>query len=302
MAERRKAAQRLAKSHEGSGRVMSPVAIEGRTIAHTFWGKAWCESVDFFSDYANRLPRGKRYARNGSVIDLQITRGAITALVSGSSVYNVRIEIAEMAPARWGQLCRQCSGSVASAVELLQGKLDRAVMSQMSSRQSGLFPEMREVRMSCSCPDSATLCKHVAAVLYGVGARLDGSPQLLFQLRGVDIGDLVSAAVSGDAITEGKRSGRRKLNADAIGAVFDIDLGVDAAPASAGKAAKTARVEANKTQDGTARSNAQRQVTSPASSKKAGKTAAHGSTSKASGIKAKKPAHSRPSSVSRRKR
>jgi len=72
MAERKLQAQRKIQQLRKKGHAVSPVNIQGRAIATTFWGKAWCENLERYSDFANRLPRGRTYARNGSVIDLQI--------------------------------------------------------------------------------------------------------------------------------------------------------------------------------------------------------------------------------------
>ena len=182
---RRGAAATIAKL-ERSGRVISPVVVEGRAIAGTFWGAAWCKNLEAYSDYANRLPRGRTYARNGSVIDLQIERGRVQALVSGSTLYDVEIDIRPLARKRWTAITSRCAGQIGSLVELLQGTISRGVMEIVTRKGEGLFPAPRDISLRCSCPDWATMCKHVAAVLYGVGARLDTRPELLFELRGVD--------------------------------------------------------------------------------------------------------------------
>ena len=159
-----KAEKEIAKLRK-KGRAIAPIVIEGRKIAASFWGKAWCDNLERYSDFANRLPRGRSYVSNGAVIDLKIARGQVEALVMGSELYNVRIEIAVAAPARWKAICADCSGSVASIVELLQGKLAKHVMERVCREADGLFPAPKEIRMSCSCPDWAGMCKHVAATL-----------------------------------------------------------------------------------------------------------------------------------------
>src|SRR5262249_19784028 len=158
----------------------------------TFWGKAWCANLEAYSDYANRLPRGRTYVRNGSVIDLQIEPGAVRALGGGSEVYERDGGIAAR-PARRGRPAAAarpgraaCAGRIDSVVELLAGKLAQGVMDRLCSRERGLFPAPSDIDFTCSCPDSARMCKHVAAVLYGIGARLDERPELLFLLRKVD--------------------------------------------------------------------------------------------------------------------
>jgi uncharacterized Zn finger protein len=206
------------------GRAVSPVEVEGRKIAKSFWGKAWCDNLERYSDYANRLPRGRTYVSNGSLIDLQIERGKVEALVSGSEIYNVKIDIAAMVPERWKSISADCAGSVGSLVELLQGKLSKNVMERVCREVDGLFPAPREITMSCSCPDWAGLCKHVAATLYGVGARLDHDPDLLFTLRGVNRDDMV-LAVGGDLpLTCSAVTSERVLADDDLAALFDLDM------------------------------------------------------------------------------
>jgi uncharacterized Zn finger protein len=195
-ARRQQAAHRLAKLKK-NGQQVSPVQIEGRKIATTLWGKAWCENLEHYSDFENRLPRGRTYVRNGSVIDLQVARGTVTALVSGSDIYDVRVDVAVVPKARWRAICRDCTGAIDSVVELLQGRLSTSVMARICEPKAGLFPSPKEISFQCSCPDWAWMCKHVAAVLYGIGARLDERPELLFLLRNVDQQDLIARADTG---------------------------------------------------------------------------------------------------------
>src|ERR1700682_1133047 len=176
------------------GHVVSPVTVEGRTIVKTFWGKSWCDNLERYSDFANRLPRGRTYVRNGSVVDLQIMPGAIRALFSGSELYEVALTVAPVGKARWKSICDDCAGASDSLVELLQGRLSKGVMERICRQNHGLFPAPAEIKLSCSCPDWADMCKHVAAVLYGIGARLDHQPELLFRLRAVDEKELIIKA------------------------------------------------------------------------------------------------------------
>lgn len=216
-----RAAQQLAKKR---GRELQPIAIEGRKIAHTFWGKAWCDSLENHSDFENRLPRGRTYVRNGSVIDLDIARGRIDALVSGSEIYKVRVDIADLKAAHWKQLKSECSESIDSLLDLLAGRFSDGVMRRLTDRERGLFPQPKEIKMSCSCPDWAVLCKHVAAVLYGVGARLDQEPQLLFLLRGVDHAELVTQAVSDGNLESALSGSGDALAGEDLGAMFGIEI------------------------------------------------------------------------------
>ncbi len=215
-----KAAKKLAKDRKGD---LQPIRIEGRLIANSFWGKSWCQNLESYSDYSNRLPRGRSYVRNGSVLDLQLSAGMVTAAVSGSSLYRISIKIAPVKTAVWKSLKTQCSGRVGSLLDLLQGKLSAPVMEIMTQRESGLFPKPAEIELGCSCPDWADMCKHVAAVLYGVGARLDHTPELLFVLRGVDHLELVTEAA--ESVSAGATSpAGDTIASDSLADVFGIEL------------------------------------------------------------------------------
>jgi uncharacterized Zn finger protein len=238
VAKRRANAAREVARRAKKGQKVSPVRVEGRTIANTFWGKAWCENLEAYSDYENRLPRGRTYVRNGSVVDLQIAPGKVTALVMGSSLYEIEIAIEPMKPAAWKAIASECTGRIDSLVELLAGKLSSGVMEVMTRKGKGLFPAPREISLDCSCPDYADLCKHLAAVLYGVGARLDEKPELLFVLRNVDHMDLIAQA--GDAPAVGRPAKGKTLAAGDLSGIFGIELDPGtAAPAAAPKSRRT---------------------------------------------------------------
>ncbi|AWM41636.1 hypothetical protein GobsT_72900 [Gemmata obscuriglobus] len=228
VAQRRaQAAKEVAKRNK-KGPPCSPVNIEGKSIAATFWGKAWCTNLEGYSDFANRLPRGRTYVRNGSVIDLKIEKGRIKALVSGSELYEIRIDIAALPAHTWAALKKQCAGKIGTIVELLQGKLSKAVMETVTDRTRGLFPKPKEIEMSCTCPDYAGMCKHIAATMYGVGNRLDSAPELLFTLRCVDHTELIEQAIPAAPLAN--PSGPA-IAADDLGAIFGIELGgAEAAP------------------------------------------------------------------------
>jgi hypothetical protein len=234
VAQRRKTAARLVATLRRKGQAVSPVRIEGRAIVRTFWGQAWCDNLLSYSDYANRLPRGQSYVRNGCVVDLRIEPGSVAALVSGSEIYTVGIEIRPLARTAWARLVKRCAGRIESAVELLRGELSGAVMEIIARRDGGLFPPPRAMTMRCSCPDWAVMCKHVAAVLYGVGARLDERPELLFVLRGVDHLELISAAPGG--VGPGRKRGAgggSKVKGARLGEIFGIELEAPGRAASA---------------------------------------------------------------------
>jgi uncharacterized Zn finger protein len=228
--ERRLKAERAAAKLSKKGTVLSPVTVEGRKIVSTFWGKAWCDNLESYRDYQNRLERGRSYVRNGLVIDLQIAPHTVTAMVSGSSIYTVKITIAEVPKSQWKSICSDCAGGIDSLVELLQGRFSKGVMERICRQGTGLFPKPAEIKFSCSCPDYASMCKHVAASLLGVGVRLDAKPELLFRLRGVDendlVGDIGSLPITKQAPMVGK-----VLQADDMAALFGLDMGEAEGPA-----------------------------------------------------------------------
>src|ERR1700704_3874215 len=224
VAEKRGPAQRKLAKLKRQGQSVAPVTIEGRTIAKTFWGKSWCTNLERYSDYATRVPRGRTYVRNGSVLDLQIAKGEVVAMVAGSSLYKIKITIAPVKAARWKAICRDCAGAIDSLVELLQGRLAKGIMDRVCREGDGLFPSPEEIKLSCSCPDWADMCKHVAAALYGVGARLDEKPQLLFVLRGVDENELLASAGQ-DLALAGSASGAARLLDDSdVAALFGLEM------------------------------------------------------------------------------
>jgi uncharacterized Zn finger protein len=231
VAQRRANAQKFAANlAKKEKRTLTPIKIDGRKIAASFWGIAWCDNLEAYSDFANRLPRGRTYVRNGSVIDLQIERGKIKALVSGSEVYKVSIEINTLPKRIWEQVKSDCAQSIDSMLDLLAGRFDRGVMARITRHEDGLFPKPKEIKMKCSCPDWATMCKHCAAVLYGIGARLDSAPEMLFQLRGVDHAELIGQAVSAENLDRSLGTGAEAaLPAGELGEMFGIDL-VNGAP------------------------------------------------------------------------
>jgi uncharacterized Zn finger protein len=226
-AERRVRAARHRAALARTGLVASPVELAAKEIACTFWGQAWCRHLEALADLATRLPRGRSYLRSGAVVHLALTAGEIRAFVSGTELYEVRVAVAPLPAARWDAVRRACAGRIATVVELLSGRLASAVMEVLCDPDAGLFPRSSELGLSCSCPDGARLCKHLAAVLYGVGARLDTAPELLFTLRGVKVEALAAAAEGAGALTAA--GDVASLPREELGRIFGIDL----APAGA---------------------------------------------------------------------
>src|SRR5262249_10961699 len=250
VAERRRQAERELKKRKKKGQSIAPVSIDGRVIAKSFWGKAWCENLERYSDYANRLPGGRTYVRNCSVVDLQIVRGKVAAFVSGSDLYKIKIGIAPVPRSRWKAVCQDCAGSIDSLIELLQGRFAKGVMDRVCREGDGLFPSPKEIELSCSCPDWADMCKHVAAALYGVGARLDEKPQLLFALRGVDESDLLARA--GDDLSLKNAAPAKVLDGDDVAALFGLEMAEEVDPkASSVKTKQRKPSDASPAADGT---------------------------------------------------
>jgi uncharacterized Zn finger protein len=232
VAERRARAILEARRLEKGGRKLEPLRLDGKKIAASFWGKAWCQNLEAYSDFANRLPRGRTYLRNGSVVDLRIGEGRVDALVAGGELYEVSVELDALPRRRWTGLVAQCRGQIDSVVALLRGELPEPLLAAMVDRRAGLFPEPGKMRLRCSCPDYAVLCKHIAAVLYGVGARFDRQPETFFTLRSVKLEQLVARSAASVAA---RRPAPRKAAAS-LEKLFGIEL--DRSPRRPRKPAK----------------------------------------------------------------
>lgn len=228
-----------------AGKEIAPIdRIPGIRIANTFWGRAWCENLLRYSDFENRMPRGRKYVRSGSVVHLVVAPGSVRALVSGTDLYRIRIGILPVREDRWAELRRRCAGEIGSLVELLSGRPPARVMEIVSRPGEGLFPSPGEISLDCSCPDWAALCKHAAAAMYGIGVRLDRDPGQLFTLRGVSADELVGAAVEAAAPAAGGG-----LASEDLGALFGVEIEAEpsepaAAPAKQAAPRKKARRKA----------------------------------------------------------
>lgn len=244
VAQKKINAQKLAAKLTKKGEKLDPVSVEGTKLTTTFWGKSWNLNLEQYRDYENRLPRGRSYLRHGAVIDLKVKEGVIEALVNGSSLYKISIQIKPLRSARWQDLKKECSGKITSLIGLLQGKLPAPVMAAVTEPKTGLFPAPADITFRCSCPDGAGICKHIAAAVYGVGVRLDQQPELLFLLRGVDHLELISgaeAAVAGQAGDE-----ETGVVFDDISGIFGIDLEEAPSPQKVAKKATTKKTVSRK--------------------------------------------------------
>ncbi len=222
VAMRRHIAAKEMEKLRKQGVVIEPINITGRKITTSFWGNAWCDNLENYSDFSNRMPRGRTYARNGSVVHLAIKEGVIEAFIAGSSLYQATISITPLSDTIWQKIKNQASGKITNLLDLLQGKLPTEILTQVCNPDDGIFPKPKEIKFSCSCPDGADMCKHIAAVLYGVGHRLDSKPELFFTLRSVNMQDLITSAGEHTALE--LAAPETTLNNDDLADIFGIEL------------------------------------------------------------------------------
>lgn len=231
VAEKKAKAAKKLKQLRKKMPAITPVVIEGTALARTWWGKAWNKNLERYADYRNRIGRGKSYVRHGAVLDLKIKDGQVTALVQGTRAkpYEVVIRISPVKKANWDQIRKQCQGELRSLPDLLAGKFPKELGEIFLAEGKGLFPTPKEISFECSCPDWASMCKHVAAALYGIGARLDEDPLLFFTLRQADTEELVARAVeekTGDLLARAERKSSRVIDEADLSGLFGIDLDV----------------------------------------------------------------------------
>jgi uncharacterized Zn finger protein len=248
VAQRRAKAEKQLRKLQKKHPHLKPVILSGQSLASTWWGKSWNSNLERYADYSNRIGRGRSYVRHRAVLDLQLASGKATALVQGSmpQPYKVTITIGTLSAGNWQSIRQACEGRFDSLSELLAGKFPQALKDLFFEKGAGLFPAPRDIHFDCSCPDWATMCKHVAAALYGIGARLDDDPGLFFTLRGINIDDLITRTVTDTAQTllgKARRQSRNVLQDVDLGEVFGIqldDLPVPSTPATARQQTRTA--------------------------------------------------------------
>ncbi|TKB27001.1 hypothetical protein FCL47_07410 [Desulfopila sp. IMCC35006] len=243
VAEKKAKAEKKLKQLKKKMPSIEPVSIEGSTLARTWWGKSWNRNLERYADYSNRIGRGKSYVRHGAVLDLKIKGGRVTALVQGTRAkpYEVVVNIAPVKKANWDQIRKQCQGELRSLTDLVAGRFPKELGEIFLAEGKGLFPTPGEISFDCSCPDWASMCKHVAATLYGVGARLDEDPLLFFTLRQADTEELVARAVqekTGDLLVRASKKSSRVLGDADLSDLFGIDMDIQPDFASTAEAAK----------------------------------------------------------------
>lgn len=269
---------------------IAPIIIEGRILAHTWWGKAWNKNLEGYADYSNRIGRGRSYVRCGSVLDLQISGGEVKSLVQGSETrpYSIVIKIKALEKSIWKKIKGVCEGKLDSLQELLVGKFPKALDEIFTAHGKGLFPSPKEIDFDCSCPDWASMCKHVAATLYGIGARLDKDPNLFFALRKIEINDLITETVKDktkELLTKAKKKSSRIIVGQDLSSIFGIELDSVSKPAKKVKAKVSRKGKTTKTKKSTVKT---KKPVSKQSVKKTSKSASKADTKKASTEKTKK--------------
>lgn len=220
--ERRAKAERKLRQLQKKYPNLQPVILEGQSLAKTWWGKSWNSNLERYADYSNRIGRGRSYVRHRAVLDLQLSPGKVTAMVQGSrsQPYDIVVKVDTLSAGNWATIREACEGCFDSLSELLAGKFPQALKDLFFEKGAGLFPAPRDIHFDCSCPDWASMCKHVAATLYGVGARLDNDPALFFTLRGINIDDLITQTVTDTTQRLLHKAGRQSQNV-----LQDVDLG-----------------------------------------------------------------------------
>ncbi|MDA8171875.1 MAG: hypothetical protein M0Z48_08635 [Nitrospiraceae bacterium] len=229
VAEKKARAAKKLKELSKKNPNLKPVILQGTKIARTWWGKAWNLNLERYADYDNRIGRGRSYVRHGAVLDLQIDSGVARALVQGSQSkpYSVVVSIKTLKKERWQTILSQCQGMLESLQELISGSFPKMLGEIFIHKDDGMFPHPKEITFNCSCPDWAGMCKHVAATLYGIGARLDESPELFFRMRNVEMGDLIQQAISGHKeklLARAARKSSRVLEEVDLSSTFGIEL------------------------------------------------------------------------------
>lgn len=227
--EKRAKAQRKLTQLKKKNPQIAPLILKGNKLAHTWWGKAWNANLEKYADYSNRIGRGRSYIRNGFILDFKINPGEVTALVQGTSShpYKVAVKIKPMNKEAWNEIKKKCAGKIESLQELIEGRFPQDLMELFTAKGKGLFPAPKEIKFSCSCPDWASMCKHIAATLYAVGVKLDDAPKLFFLLRKTEMDDLITAALrdkSKKMLKKAeKKTGRVIADLDAV-KMFGIEL------------------------------------------------------------------------------
>jgi uncharacterized Zn finger protein len=203
---------------------ISPIIISGNLIASKWWGKAWNKNLENYADFKNRISRGKAYVKSGAVLDLKISEGKVEAIVQGNSSkpYNVTISIDKLDKRDWEKVKQLCNRKIDTLETLLLGSFPKVFDEMFSNSKNGIFPSPKEIHFKCTCPDSARMCKHIAATLYGVGSKLDEDPILFFKLRDIDFQDLLKKSMEDKMQSMLKNADKKSERAIDDAEIFDL--------------------------------------------------------------------------------
>lgn len=183
-------------SEESAGLPTAKGPGSRRPFGLTWWGKAWVDALEHRARLdPNRLGRGRSYARRGSVLDLRVDPGVVSATVQGSRVtpYEVTVRIRAFSGDEWDAVLDVVSAQIGRVAALLDGELPPEVVDDAQAAGLELLPDAGEVKTACNCPDFAVPCKHSAAVCFLIADALDEDPFVLLLLRGRRRDELMSA-------------------------------------------------------------------------------------------------------------
>lgn len=219
------------KARKATKKEYHPVVLSSRTISSSWWGKAWCSNIDLYADQYNRLDRGKKYVRADCVVDLEINGGTVEAKVVGSrkTPYDVKVTIDPIKAENYERITSIAEGKLKSMEALESGEFPKEYQELFTMKESGLFPKLGEIHFYCSCPDSSRICKHIAAVLYAIGSRLDDDPFLFFSLRGIDVKEFAGRIIKKEAAriwqgVESKLDKERVISEDEARHLFGYEI------------------------------------------------------------------------------
>jgi len=198
---------------------LAPVrVVHKRKLSGSFWGQAWNHNLTTYPDCDFRLEQGRSHLRAGGIVNLRVEHTVVHATVWDLRLYEVRAQFAPLPTETWEQFLAVEGHSLPSLVPLLQGKVSDQMLARIVDPNEGLFPSRGDLRYTCTCTDDASLCGHIAAVLYGIGVRFDEEPQLFFQLRGIPLEAWLQNA--GDALQQ--EAG--PADQEDLESLFDIEL------------------------------------------------------------------------------
>jgi uncharacterized Zn finger protein len=169
-------------------------------FSRTWWGQRFIAALEQFTD-PGRLGRGRSYASGGRILDYTLAKGTVTARVRGSinpyfgvykePIYTTSITIKAISAANWTKVIRRIASRADLVTKLLMNEMPDTIEDVFSELDLHLLPHSeRDFVTTCSCPDYANPCKHIAGVYYLLASALDNDPFLMFELRGLSRDDL----------------------------------------------------------------------------------------------------------------